>query len=111
MLDAPKGGQDVVRRDLVRPVDEHRLGHVIGYSDSSVGSMLRIRVASASAVSALCGRMSATPLTTMRASLIDDPDAPAWVEHVNAAFQRLNDVLFGPQDYAVIARTAPAAGH
>jgi SAM-dependent methyltransferase len=39
---------------------------------------------------------------------IDAPDAPAWVGQLNAAFARLNDVLFGPQDYAVVATTAPA---
>jgi SAM-dependent methyltransferase len=39
-------------------------------------------------------------------------DAPAWAKDlaatVNTGFGRLNDVLFGPQDYAVIARTPPA---
>lgn len=39
---------------------------------------------------------------------IDAPDAPAWVAGVNDAFDRLNTVLFGPQDYAVVATTAPA---
>jgi SAM-dependent methyltransferase len=39
-------------------------------------------------------------------------DAPAWVadlaETVNQGFTKLNEVVFGPQDYAVIARTPPA---
>lgn len=39
---------------------------------------------------------------------IADPDAPPWVEGVNAAFAQLNQVLFGPQDYAVVATTRPA---
>jgi SAM-dependent methyltransferase len=38
---------------------------------------------------------------------IDDPDAPPWAEQVNAAFAQLNQVLFGPQDYAVVATTPP----
>ncbi len=38
---------------------------------------------------------------------IVQPGAPAWVEQVNDAFTQLNRVLFGPQDYAVVARTAP----
>jgi SAM-dependent methyltransferase len=38
---------------------------------------------------------------------VTHPDAPPWVSEVNAAFERLNQVLFGPQDYAVVARTAP----
>lgn len=38
---------------------------------------------------------------------IDDPAAPEWSGAINEAFQRLNDVIFGPQDYAVIAE-APA---
>ncbi|SOC48929.1 Methyltransferase domain-containing protein [Blastococcus aggregatus] len=41
-----------------------------------------------------------------------DEDAPAWAreltESVNKGFSTLNEVLFGPQDYAVIARTPPA---
>ena len=36
--------------------------------------------------------------------LIDEEECPeAWAATVNDAFRRLNDVLFGPQDYAVIA--------
>jgi 2-polyprenyl-3-methyl-5-hydroxy-6-metoxy-1,4-benzoquinol methylase len=40
--------------------------------------------------------------------LIDDPSAPPWAATVNAAFERLNEVLFGPQDYAIFATTPPA---
>ncbi len=36
-------------------------------------------------------------------------DAPEWVGQINVALERLNDVLFGPQEYALIARTPPAA--
>ena len=32
------------------------------------------------------------------------PDAPEWARSIDASFERLNQVLFGPQDYAVIAR-------
>jgi SAM-dependent methyltransferase len=39
--------------------------------------------------------------------LIDDPGAPEWVSKINQAFHRLNDTIFGPQDYAVVASTAP----
>ncbi|MCU1447925.1 MAG: class SAM-dependent methyltransferase [Acidimicrobiales bacterium] len=38
--------------------------------------------------------------------LIDDPDAPEWASKINQAFIRLNDTIFGPQDYAVVAATA-----
>jgi SAM-dependent methyltransferase len=33
------------------------------------------------------------------------PDSPEWVNQVNDAFANLNEVLFGPQEYAVIATT------
>jgi SAM-dependent methyltransferase len=39
--------------------------------------------------------------------MIDDPDAPRWTEQVNKAFMTLNRVLFGPQEYALIATAAP----
>ncbi|MCU1462334.1 MAG: class SAM-dependent methyltransferase [Acidimicrobiales bacterium] len=42
--------------------------------------------------------------------LVDDPDAPAWASTVNEAFAKLNDVLFGPQEYAVIATLPPTRG-
>ena len=32
-------------------------------------------------------------------------DAPAWAASADEAFGRLNDVLFGPQEYAVVATT------
>lgn len=32
-------------------------------------------------------------------------DAPAWAASADEAFARLNDVLFGPQEYAVVATT------
>ena len=39
--------------------------------------------------------------------MIDDPDAPPWTKRVNDAFAKLNSVLFGPQEYALIAAAAP----
>lgn len=40
--------------------------------------------------------------------MVEDPEAPAWLQTVNDGFRRLNEVLFGPQDFAVVARTAPS---
>lgn len=34
---------------------------------------------------------------------------PDWASQIDENFNRLNEVLFGPQDYAVVARTPPAA--
>jgi SAM-dependent methyltransferase len=50
------------------------------------------------------------PATAYHLPTIDDPDAPPWTKRVNDAFAKLNSVLFGPQEYAVIATAAPAAG-
>jgi SAM-dependent methyltransferase len=36
------------------------------------------------------------------------PAGTEWAQPVNDAVDRLNDVLFGPQEYAVLARTPPA---
>ncbi len=47
------------------------------------------------------------PAESLHLPRITDPDAPAWVEDVNRAFEQLNTTLYGPLDYAVIA-TAPA---
>lgn len=41
------------------------------------------------------------PATGYHLPLLDE-DEP-WAQRINAAFTKLNDVLFGPQDYAVIA--------
>ena len=41
---------------------------------------------------------------------IDVADAPPWLEQVNQAFAKLNVVLFGPQEYAIVATTAPEDG-
>jgi SAM-dependent methyltransferase len=38
--------------------------------------------------------------------LVNDPDAPEWASTVNTALNKLNDVLFGSQEYSVTA-TAP----
>ena len=35
-------------------------------------------------------------------------DVPPWVADLNVSIERLNDVLFGPQEYAIVARTPPA---
>lgn len=45
------------------------------------------------------------PATGYHLPLLDEAEVgEPWVPRVNAAFRRLNEVLFGPQDYAVIAR-------
>lgn len=36
------------------------------------------------------------------------PDRPDWVDQINDVIERLNAVLFGPQEYAIITRTPPA---
>ncbi|HZB70956.1 MAG TPA: class I SAM-dependent methyltransferase [Acidimicrobiales bacterium] len=41
---------------------------------------------------------------------VEVPSGAEWARPVNDAVDRLNDVLFGPQEYAVVARTPPAAG-
>ena len=41
--------------------------------------------------------------------LVEGEDVPAWAAPINTAFARLNKVLFGPQEYAVVATTPPAA--
>jgi SAM-dependent methyltransferase len=48
------------------------------------------------------------PATDYYLPMIDDPDAPPWTKRVNDAFAKLNSVLFGPQEYALIATAAPA---
>lgn len=40
--------------------------------------------------------------------LITADDAPQWVDQINDSFARLNGVLFGPQEYAVVARVGRA---
>ncbi|MDX6222232.1 MAG: hypothetical protein QOD91_1286 [Frankiales bacterium] len=37
--------------------------------------------------------------------LVNDADAPAWAATVNTALSKLNDVLFGAQEYSVTATT------
>jgi SAM-dependent methyltransferase len=49
------------------------------------------------------------PATDYHLPMIDDPDAPPWTKRVNDAFAKLNSVLFGPQEYALIATAAPAS--
>jgi SAM-dependent methyltransferase len=52
------------------------------------------------------------PATDYHLAEVTAPDAPEWVAQLNANVRRLNEVLFGPQEYAVIATTpeAPPAG-
>jgi 2-polyprenyl-3-methyl-5-hydroxy-6-metoxy-1,4-benzoquinol methylase len=45
------------------------------------------------------------PATQYHLEMVDEDDAPLWTKPLNANFTRINDVLFGPQDYAVVART------
>lgn len=49
------------------------------------------------------------PATGYHLPLVDDPEAPAWAETVNQGFRQLNEVLFGAQDFAVVATAAPQA--
>jgi 2-polyprenyl-3-methyl-5-hydroxy-6-metoxy-1,4-benzoquinol methylase len=44
------------------------------------------------------------PASQYHLTMVDDPSP--LTQQVNANFTRINDVLFGPQDYAVVARTA-----
>jgi SAM-dependent methyltransferase len=46
------------------------------------------------------------PATGYHLPPIEDPEAPAWTRQVNEAFTKLNSVLFGPQEYAVVATAA-----
>jgi SAM-dependent methyltransferase len=48
-----------------------------------------------------------SPARDYHLPLIDDPAAPPWAKQVNEAFSKLNHVLFGPQDYTLIATAAP----
>ncbi len=43
------------------------------------------------------------PAADYHLGMVQAAEAPPWVAEVNAAFTRLNEVLFGPQDYAVVA--------
>lgn len=47
------------------------------------------------------------PASDYHLPMIDEPDAPPWTKRINEAFARLNQVLFGPQEYALIATAAP----
>ncbi|WP_157970594.1 class I SAM-dependent methyltransferase [Nakamurella deserti] len=46
-----------------------------------------------------------SPATSYQLETIRDADGPAWLRTVNENSERLNEVLFGPQEYAVIATT------
>jgi SAM-dependent methyltransferase len=47
------------------------------------------------------------PATGYHLPLVAGPDVPPWALTVNEALIKLNNVLFGPQEYAVFARTPP----
>jgi hypothetical protein len=47
-----------------------------------------------------------SPAEDYQLPLVDDPGAPPWVASVNTALSKLNETLFGPQEYAVIATVA-----
>ncbi len=53
-----------------------------------------------------------SPASDYHLPTVDAGDGPPWAQElaqsVTAGFARLNDVLFGPQEYAVTARTAEA---
>ena len=51
-----------------------------------------------------------SPASGYHLPMITDPQAPPWAKQINEAFGKLNEVLFGPQEYAVIAKAAPALG-
>ncbi len=46
-----------------------------------------------------------SPASSYHLSEVRDADAPEWVRTINTNTERLNEVLFGPQEYAVIATT------
>lgn len=46
------------------------------------------------------------PATDYHLPLVEGVDEP-WVATVNQAFEQLNRVLFGPQEYAIVATTPP----
>jgi SAM-dependent methyltransferase len=48
------------------------------------------------------------PASDYHLPMVDEPDAPPWTKRINEAFAKLNQVLFGPQEYALIATAAPA---
>ena len=50
-----------------------------------------------------------TPAEDYWLAPIEAPEAPQLAVQINAALEHLNHVLFGPQEYSVIARTPPAA--
>jgi SAM-dependent methyltransferase len=43
------------------------------------------------------------PATSYQLEAVRDADGPDWLRTINANSDRLNEVLFGPQEYAVIA--------
>jgi SAM-dependent methyltransferase len=46
------------------------------------------------------------PAVEHHLSLVKDDDAPEWIDQINAAFSQLNERLYGPQDYTVVAQIA-----
>ncbi|MFV0459436.1 MAG: methyltransferase domain-containing protein [Actinomycetales bacterium] len=48
-----------------------------------------------------------SPAEGYRLPKVDHPEHPDWAERIDQAFSQLNEVLFGPQEYAVVAHTPP----
>ncbi len=51
-----------------------------------------------------------SPAAGFQMDLIDDADAPLWAGQVNRALEHLNEVLFGPQDFAIVATAGGISG-
>jgi 2-polyprenyl-3-methyl-5-hydroxy-6-metoxy-1,4-benzoquinol methylase len=45
------------------------------------------------------------PASQYHLDMVDEDDSSPWKKQLNANFTRINEVLFGPQDYAVVATT------
>lgn len=45
------------------------------------------------------------PATGYQLALLEADDLPEWAQSLNTSLTKLNDVLFGPQEYAVVAHT------
>ena len=81
-------------------------------SSSSTHDATHTRLLHPSVLAFLCERagFDAVDLRYFAPSLDDAlppvtaDDAPPWVDQINASLTRLNGVLFGPQEYAVVAR-------
>jgi SAM-dependent methyltransferase len=81
-------------------------------STSSAHDPAHTRLVHPSVLAFLCERagFDAVELRYFAPSLDDElplvtaDGAPPWIDQINASLTKLNDVLFGPQEYAVVAR-------